>query len=51
MKPAHPKPGVLRDSLFDMRMRRVQILVLAVLFRLFKPGPLGYHVVNTTLLR
>ncbi len=26
-------------------------LVLAVLFRLFKLGPLGYHVVNTTLLR
>jgi hypothetical protein len=45
MKPAHPKPGVPylgglgRD---DMRMRPVQILVL---------GPLGYHVVNTTLLR
>jgi hypothetical protein len=39
MKPAHPKPGVLRDS---PRMRPVQILVL---------GPFGYHVVNTTLLR
>ena len=34
----------------DMRMRPVQILVLAVLFRLFKLEPLGYHVVNTTLL-
>jgi hypothetical protein len=34
----------------DMRMRPVQILVLAVLFRLFKLDPLGYHVVNTALL-
>src|SRR5512144_2532155 len=34
----------------DMRMRPVQILVLAVLFRLFKLDPLGYHLVNTTLL-
>jgi hypothetical protein len=34
----------------DMRMRPVQILVLAVLFRLFKLEPLGYHVVNTALL-
>lgn len=38
MKPAHPKPGVLRDSPF------------AFLIRLSKLGPLGYHVVNTTLL-
>jgi hypothetical protein len=39
--------GVLyRD---DMRMRPVQLLVLAVL-RLFKLDPLGYHVVNTALL-
>jgi len=34
----------------DMRMRPVQVLVLAVLFRLFKLDPLGYHVVNTALL-
>jgi hypothetical protein len=33
-----------------MRMRPVQIFVLAVLFRLFKLDPLGYHVVNTALL-
>jgi len=34
----------------DMRMRPVQILALAVLFRPFKLDPLGYHVVNTALL-
>jgi hypothetical protein len=34
----------------DLRMRPVQILVLAVLFRFFNLEPLGYHVVNTALL-
>ena len=34
----------------DLRMRPVQALTLATLFRLFGFEPLGYHLVNTALL-
>lgn len=34
----------------EIRMRPVQILTLAVLFRLFGLEPLGYHLMNTGLL-
>jgi hypothetical protein len=51
---AAPEPTLrsVFESLYrdELRMRPVQVLVLAVLFRLFALEPLGYHLVNTALL-
>jgi hypothetical protein len=51
---ASPEPTLrsVFENLYrdELRMRPVQILVLAVLFRLFALEPLGYHLVNTALL-
>jgi hypothetical protein len=47
-----PTVGATFATLYEdeIRMRPVQILALAVLFRLFGLEPLGYHLVNTALL-
>src|SRR5262245_32680684 len=47
-----PTVGATFAALYhdEMRMRPVQVLTLATLFRLFGLEPLGYHLVNTALL-
>jgi hypothetical protein len=49
---AEPTVGATFAALYEdeIRMRPVQVLTLATLFRLFGLEPLAYHLVNTTVL-